>query len=85
MSWKAIWKMRKAAAAQVKEHGKPNDLLERLAGDPVFAGVDLGGITDPARFVGRAPEQVDAFVSCTVADVRRRYAGRLDGAVDLRV
>jgi adenylosuccinate lyase len=74
-----------AAAAQVKEHGKPNDLLERIAGDPVFAGVDLGGVTDPSRFVGRAPEQVDAFLSCTVADVRRRYGGRLDDAVDLRV
>ena len=74
-----------AAAAQVKEHGRPNDLLERLAGDPVFAGVDLGGVTDPSRFVGRAPEQVDAFLSCTVEAVRSRYAGRLDGAVDLRV
>jgi len=74
-----------AAAAQVKEHGRPNDLLERLAGDPVFAKVDLGGVTDPARFVGRAPEQVDAFLACTVTAVRGHYAGRLEGAVDLRV
>lgn len=74
-----------AAAAQVKEHGRPNDLLERLRSDPVFSGVDLGGVTDPARFVGRAPVQVDAFLASTVAGVRARYTGRLDGSVELRV
>ncbi|HKD35700.1 MAG TPA: adenylosuccinate lyase, partial [Pirellulales bacterium] len=51
-----------AAAAQVKQHGKNNDLVERLAGDPAFAAVDFHKALDAAQFVGRAPEQVDEFV-----------------------
>ena len=43
-----------AAAAQVKERGQKNDLLERIVADPVFAKVKdkLGEIADPARYVG---------------------------------
>ena len=52
-----------AAAAAVKQEGKPNDLLDRLRGEPAFAGVDLNAALDPASFVGRAPQQVDAFIS----------------------
>ena len=52
-----------AAARRVKEEGAENDLLERLAADPAFAKVDLAGMTDPRRFVGRAPEQVDEFLA----------------------
>src|SRR5437762_2036416 len=47
------------AADQVKQHGKPNDLLERLRDDPKFTGVDLSDVLDPRRYVGRAPEQVE--------------------------
>jgi adenylosuccinate lyase len=52
-----------AAARAVKEGGS-NDLLERLAGDPEFGLPlsDLNAATDPARFVGRAPEQVTEFL-----------------------
>ncbi len=38
-----------AAAAVVKERGGRNDLLDRLAGDPAFAKVDLATSLDPAR------------------------------------
>ena len=65
-----------AAAAVVKQQGRPNDLLERLGGDAAFAGVDLELALDPARFVGRAPEQVDEFVKSVVAPIRARYAKR---------
>ena len=53
-----------AAARAVKDDGVPNDLLKRLADDPEF-GVpmdDLLAAIDPARFVGRAPQQVDEFL-----------------------
>src|SRR5690606_2217143 len=33
-----------AAAEQVKQHGKPNDLIDRLRQDPAFAKVDLGSV-----------------------------------------
>ncbi len=46
-----------AAAAVVKQEGGANDLIERLAGDPAFAGVDLQAALDPAAFVGRAPSR----------------------------
>ena len=44
--------------------GVPNDLLKRLAGDREFPrSVDLTAATDPARYTGRAPEQVDEFLA----------------------
>ncbi|HEY2147101.1 MAG TPA: lyase family protein, partial [Pirellulales bacterium] len=74
-----------AAAAQVKQHGKKNDLVERLASDPAFAGVDFGQALDAARFVGRAPEQVDEFVREVVVPIRRRYADRLQTSAEVNV
>jgi adenylosuccinate lyase len=54
-----------AAGAVVKGEGKPNDLMERIAKDPMFAAVHdkLGTLIDPKLFVGRAPEQVDEFIA----------------------
>jgi hypothetical protein len=45
------------AVAGALKAGGDNDLLERLRADPLFAGVDFGDALDPARFVGRAPQQ----------------------------
>lgn len=64
-----------AAAAEVKQQGRPNDLLDRLAADPAFAGVDVRAAADPAAYVGRAPQQVDAFLREIVEPIRARYAG----------
>ena len=52
------------AARVVKAEGKPNPLLRLIAEDPAFAAVRdaLGDLLHPARFVGRAPEQVDEFL-----------------------
>lgn len=54
-----------AAARAMKDEGRANDLLERLAADPAFPvrADDLRAVTDPARFVGRAPQQVDDFLA----------------------
>ncbi len=62
-----------AAAQQVKEFGRANDLLERLKTDTAFAAVDLGNALDARRFVGRAPEQVDTFIANVVEPIRQRY------------
>ncbi len=62
-----------AAAAEVKQRGAANDLLERLAGDKAFAAIDLSAMTDPARFVGRAPEQVDEFLAEIIAPIRQSH------------
>jgi adenylosuccinate lyase len=53
-----------AAARAVKDEAAPNDLLARLADDPQFPlrADDLRDLTEPSRFVGRAPRQVDEFL-----------------------
>jgi len=74
-----------AAAARVKEEGGTNDLLGRLAADPLFNGVDLAAATDPAHFVGRSAEQVDRFIEGRVTPLRQRYRDRLAEEPTLRV
>ncbi|MFP6762096.1 MAG: lyase family protein, partial [Planctomycetaceae bacterium] len=58
-----------AAAAEVKQQGRSNDLLERLRQDEAFAGVDLTKALDSSRFTGRAAQQVDQFVADVVAPI----------------
>lgn len=75
-----------AAGRRVKEEGAANDLLERLATDAAFSEVDLGRVMNASQYVGRAPEQVDAFVAEVVNPIRRRYAAALGAsAEELRV
>lgn len=74
-----------AAAEQVKLHGRPNDLIERLRNDPAFKSLNFEGVLEPNRYVGRAPEQVDRFVADVVEPIRRRYRDQLGTAVELKV
>jgi adenylosuccinate lyase len=62
------------AARAVKQEGRDNDLLARLAADPSFAKVDVLGTLEPSQFVGRAPKQVDEFLAEVVDPIRQRYA-----------
>ncbi len=62
-----------AAGAAIKNEGKPNDLIERLAADEAFVNVDFEAAMEPTQFVGRAPQQVDDFIEEAVAPVRQRY------------
>ena len=52
------------AGVVVKGEGKPNDLMERIAKDPLFKAVHskLDSMIDPILFVGRAPQQVEEFL-----------------------
>ena len=53
-----------AAGRVVKEEGKDNDLLERIAADPAF-GMNieqLRAIMKPENFVGRAPQQTEEYI-----------------------
>ena len=75
-----------AAAREVKEFGRSNDLISRLKEDPAFAKVDMDRMLDGKRFIGRAPEQVDSFIANVVEPIRQRYAEALGGAaVELKV
>jgi adenylosuccinate lyase len=58
-------------AAQRMKEGAPVDLLERIASDEAFglSQTDLAALADPRRFVGRAPEQVAAFLDQHVTPI----------------
>jgi len=60
-----------AAARAMKDEGKSNDMLERLAEDPAFPvpSDDLAAVTDASRFVGRAPQQVEEFLAEVIAPI----------------
>jgi adenylosuccinate lyase len=81
------------AARRMREEGATNDLFDRLGDDPHFASVRhlLPELRDPARFVGRAPEQVDELLAGTLrpaveAAKRRLLAwGTLGGDAAVRV
>ena len=74
-----------AAAAQVKNFGKPNDLIGRLRADIDFAKIDFAKVLNPDAYVGRAPQQVDEFIRTVVAPVRKKYAKELGRKVELNV
>jgi len=74
-----------AAAAQVKQEGKANDLIERLKGDAALAKVDFRKVLSPRDYIGRCPEQVDEFVREVVTPIRRKYRKELNRKVELNV
>ena len=69
------------AGRQVKEFGKPNDLLHRIASDPMFglSEEDVAELTDPADYTGRSAQQVTEFLSEYIKPViedNKEYLGR---------
>ena len=71
-----------AAARRVKEEGADNDLLERLKADPAFDCIrdEFDSLLDPATFVGRAPQQVEEFLSEQIRPILNKYQAELAGA-----
>lgn len=74
-----------AAAERVKDHGERNDLIERIIGDAQFGmhRAEIEGMLDPARFTGRAAEQVDIFLKKEVEPVLEKMSGE-DAVPELR-
>ena len=68
-----------AAAAEVKRHGRANDLIDRLRADPAYGPVheQLDALLEPSRFVGRAPAQVTDFIREEVQPALAPYADRM--------
>lgn len=66
------------AGAQVKQHGKDNDLIERIRSDKYFEPIlgQLDALLEPSTFVGRAPEQVLEFLQEEVYPVLADYEGK---------
>ena len=64
-----------AAARRVKVEGGANDLIDRIAADPLFplSRQEIEAQMDPQRYVGRAPGQVTEFLSGVIAPILDRY------------
>ncbi|KDR65840.1 hypothetical protein GALMADRAFT_260037 [Galerina marginata CBS 339.88] len=79
------------AGHQVKHLGLENDLISRIRADPYFDPIkdDLEALLDPTSFIGRAPQQVDAFlekwVMPALEDPEVRDAIGRSGKVELSV
>lgn len=69
----------------MKEEGGENDLIDRVRADSYFDAIkgQLDALLDPRSFVGRAPEQVDEFLSEWVytALQEEEFAKHIEGAV----
>ncbi len=74
-------------ARQRREGGSGPGLLERIQGDEAFAAVrdEIEGALDPARFVGRSPEQVDEFVAEEVDPCLERYPDAANESFEVTV
>lgn len=72
------------AAENIKAHGAPNDLIERILADDTFmlSADEILRLTDPARFTGMAERQCEIYLSETVAPI---ISGRAPVSAQIRV
>ena len=63
------------AAKEVKEYGRPNDLVDRIAKDPSFGFTkdQILEILNPDHLCGRAPKQVEEFIKEEVDPILEKY------------
>ena len=75
------------AGRNVKVEGKENNLLELIAADPAFPmGLEeLQKTMEPSRYVGRAKEQVDAFLTKVIAPVLKENKDLLGVKAEINV
>jgi adenylosuccinate lyase len=75
------------AARVVKEEGGANDLLDRIAADPVFgvSRAQLETVLEPKRYIGRSAEQVTEFVTEWIDPVLAAHAQELGEKAELQV
>lgn len=64
-----------AAARQVKIEGAPNDLISRIAGDPIFGVTEqeLLSLLSPEKYIGCSAMQTQDFLADCVAPVLKKY------------
>ncbi len=75
------------AGRNVKEKGLDNNLLELIAADPAFGlnEEELKKAMDPAKYVGRAPLQVEAFLKEVIEPVLKQNKDLLGMTAQIHV
>lgn len=75
------------AAKAVKEQGLPNDLIDRIAADPVFkvSKEALQKVLKPENYVGRAPEQTTEFLDGVIKPILAENAELLGIEAEINV
>ncbi len=70
-----------AAGRTVKEEGKPNDLIERIAADPIFGltAEEIKAHICPESYIGRSASQVTELLRDYVKPVLERYPDCVSG------
>ena len=76
------------AGKRIKTEGGDNDLLDRIASDPVFGLTreDINAIIKNGRFTGRAEEQTEEYLSYireVLADNCEAFAGKISADVSV--
>jgi adenylosuccinate lyase len=75
------------AGSVVKNEGGKNDLIERIAKDPMFGMSleQLQAVLEPKNYVGRAPQQVEEYITDEVRPVLERNKDSLIAGAELSV
>lgn len=76
-----------AAAKRVKDDGLENDLLNRIASDPVFRLSPQGiqELMKPEDYIGRSDSQVEEFIAEYIAPILEKYRADIGGEIELKV
>ncbi len=76
-----------AAGAVVKEEGKPNDLISRIAGDPAFGLTEeeIRAELSPVSYTGRSAQQVEELMAGFVRPVLEKYPNAVGRKAELKV
>ncbi len=76
-----------AAGKNVKEEGGKNDLIERILADPAFglSAEEVEKSLTPEHYVGRAPQQVEEFISEYIRPLLEEFSGDIERKATLAV
>lgn len=75
------------AARTVKEMGLENDLIDRIANDPLFgmSKAEIMEILKPENFIGRADRQVEEFLNEVIEPILAKNADVKEVSAEIRI
>jgi adenylosuccinate lyase len=76
-----------AAGKRVKEDGEDNDLIERIAADPMFniTESDIQNVLNPEKYTGRSGSQVREFIRGFIDPILEANSAYADETAELSV